>query len=149
MEERRYGIAVRLDLPLEQAEARVREALGAEGFGILTEIDVASTLRQKLGVDWPPQKILGACNPQLAHRALEAEADVGLLLPCNVVVAADGDGTVVSAADPLAMLGVPGDPALQPIAAEARQRLERALRSLEEVASRPQEASAQASAATA
>jgi uncharacterized protein (DUF302 family) len=114
----------------EEAVARVKEALKAEGFGVLTEIDVRQTLREKLGAEMDPYIILGACNPQLAHRALEQEPDIGLLLPCNVVVRADGKGSRVDAADPQAMLGMVGNEHLDPIAEEAKQRLQRVVASL-------------------
>jgi uncharacterized protein (DUF302 family) len=129
---RTYGIEKRLDVPYDQAVERVTAALAAEGFGILTEIDVKATLKKKLDLDFRRYVILGACNPPLAHRALTAELDVGLLLPCNVIVYEDdGGGSVVSAADPGAMMEVSGNPALEPVAEEARARLERALDSLE------------------
>jgi uncharacterized protein (DUF302 family) len=127
----KYGIETRLPLPYEQAVERVTEALKGEGFGVLTEIDVKATLKKKLDVDFRRYVILGACNPPLAHRALSTELDVGLLLPCNVIVYEDGDGSVVSAADPGAMMDVSGNPELSPIAREARERLERAIRSLD------------------
>jgi len=128
----RYGIGTTIPLPYEQAVARTKEALAAEGFGILAEIDVAATLKQKLGVDFRPYVILGACNPQLAHRALSAERDIGLLLPCNVVVyAADVPGrSVVAAMDPVEALRLTGNDVITPVADEARQRLVRALESL-------------------
>ena len=130
-EQKTYGIEKRLDVPYELAVERVTSALAAEGFGILTEIDVKATLKKKLDLDFRRYVILGACNPPLAHRALTAELDVGLLLPCNVIVYEDDGGSVVSAADPGAMMEVSGNPALEPVAAEARERLERALASLE------------------
>jgi uncharacterized protein (DUF302 family) len=127
------GLTVRLNTTYEAALVRVTEALKAEGFGVLTEIDVQATLKQKLGVDFRPYKILGACNPPLAHRALTAAPEVGLLLPCNVTISLAADGAVdVSLVDPLTMLGVVANPALQPIAAEARTRLERVAAALEE-----------------
>lgn len=128
---RTYGIEKRLDVPYEQAVERVTAALAGEGFGILTEIDVKATLKKKLDLDFRRYVILGACNPPLAHRALTAELDVGLLLPCNVIVYEDDGGSVVSAADPGAMMEVSGNPALEPVAAEARERLERALNTIE------------------
>jgi uncharacterized protein (DUF302 family) len=130
--DRSYGIERRLDVPYDEAVERVTAALQAEGFGILTEIDVKATLKKKLDLDFRRYVILGACNPPLAHRALSAELDVGLLLPCNVIVYEDegGGGSVVSAADPGAMMEISGNPALGPIAAEARARLERALGAL-------------------
>ncbi|MCC7209905.1 MAG: DUF302 domain-containing protein [Anaerolineae bacterium] len=127
------GLTVRLRLPFEAAQARAVEALKAEGFGILTEIDVKETLKKKLDVDFRPYRILGACNPPLAHRALTAAPEVGLLLPCNVTVAYVEDGvTDVSLVDPLAMLGVVDNAELQPVAAEARVRLERVAAALKE-----------------
>lgn len=124
------GLGIRrvLLLPYEEALARVPEALGSEGFGVLTEIDVRETLRKKLGVEFRPYKILGACNPPLAHRALEAELEVGLMLPCNVIVYDAGEGkTVVCAIDPLQTVAARGVPALAEVAATVRQKLERAL----------------------
>lgn len=123
-----------LDQPLSVAEAAVREALSGEGFGILTEIDVAATLAAKLGVERPPLKILGACNPSLAHRALEIDPSLALLLPCNVVLEAEGKGrTKVAIADPRALLaagGNSGDDRLRAFGAEAAASLERALEQL-------------------
>jgi uncharacterized protein (DUF302 family) len=92
------------DTPYDDTASRVKDALKAEGFGVLTEIDVRQTFNEKLGVDMPPYLILGACNPPLAHRALTVEPDIGLLLPCNVVVRADGDRTQIDIADPVALL---------------------------------------------
>ena len=121
-----YGFSVHTDLDVEAAEERVRELLRNEGFGVLTEIDVQQTLRDKLGVEFRPYRILGACNPVLSHRALEAEPSVGLLLPCNVVVEADSTGgSVVSFLDPGSMLAVTGNPRLRPVADDARERLRR------------------------
>ena len=102
-----YGLKKSLDMPVEQADALVREALTREGFGVLTEIDVQKTLRVKLGAEFRPYRILGACNPPLAHRALTEELDIGLLLPCNVVVyeSDDGAGSVVVILDPVQQLG--------------------------------------------
>ncbi|HET7090596.1 MAG TPA: DUF302 domain-containing protein [Anaerolineae bacterium] len=127
------GLAVRLAADFESAVARVTGALKAEGFGVLTEIDVKDTLKKKLGVDFRPYKILGACNPPLAHRALTAAPEVGLLLPCNVVVAQLDDASCeISIVDPLGMLGIVGRPELEPIAEEARIRLERVAAALKE-----------------
>ncbi|GER85175.1 MAG: DUF302 domain-containing protein [Thermogemmatispora sp.] len=125
-----YGFGITLALPYEQAIERIKEALKAEGFGVLTEIDVRRTLRDKLGLETAPYVILGACNPHLAHRALELEPEIGLLLPCNVVVRAVADGSRVEIADPQAMLAVSGNPQLEQIAQEARTRLQRALAAL-------------------
>lgn len=118
---------VRIDAPFEEAVERVRAALGDQGFGILTEIDVTATLKTKLDVDVPPQVILGACNAPLAHQGLQIEPDLGLLLPCNVVVRVDGDATLVSALDPDVMVSVPGRSELEPVAADAKARLRTAL----------------------
>jgi uncharacterized protein (DUF302 family) len=123
-----YGFGTLIDVPYEDAVPRVKAALTAEGFGVLTEIDVRQTLREKLGEAMPAYLILGACNPQLAHQALTIEPAIGLLLPCNVVVRAEGAGrTRVEIADPQAMLGIVGNAQLDGVAAEARQRLQRAL----------------------
>ena len=125
----RYGIGTTVRLPYEAAVARTREELAKEGFGVLTEIDVRATLEKKLGVDFRPYVILGACNPPLAHRALTAELDIGLLLPCNVVVyAGDETGTsVISAMDPVEALELSGNAQVRPIAEDVRARLERVL----------------------
>lgn len=129
----RYAISTTVDLPYDVAVERTREALGAEGFGVLTEIDVRATLKQKLDVDFRPYIILGACNPPLAHKALTAERDIGLLLPCNVIVyAADEPGrSVVAAMDPVEALALSGNDDIRPLAAEVRSRLERVLTALE------------------
>jgi uncharacterized protein (DUF302 family) len=124
------GSTVRLPLPFADALGRVRAALQAQGFGVLTEIDVRATLHEKLGVDHEDHVILGACNPPLAHRALQVDRQVGLLLPCNVVVRADGDGTLVEALDPQLMVTMAGNPDLAPIADEAARRLRAALDTL-------------------
>jgi uncharacterized protein (DUF302 family) len=126
-----YGFGTSLQVPYEEAIPRVKEVLKAEGFGVLTEIDVRQTLREKLGVEMEPFIILGACNPQLAHRALEQEPDIGLLLPCNLVVRAEKEGSRVEVADPKAMLGIVGNEQLNSIAEEAKQRLQRAVASLD------------------
>ncbi len=125
-----YGMAVRLPLRFADAVPRVREALAAQGFGVLTEIDVRETLRTKLDVDYPDYLILGACNPPLAHRALTVEPRIGLLLPCNVVVRADGDHTVVEALNPEVMVTVADREELAPVAEEATERLRAALAAL-------------------
>ncbi len=109
---------------------RVKEAFAAQGFGTLTEIDVRATLKEKLGQEMDPYLILGTCNPELAHRALEIEPAIGLLLPCNVVVRSDGGRTLVQALDPQVMVTVPERTELQPVADEAARRIQAALASL-------------------
>lgn len=126
-----YGFGVTLKTPYPQAVEQTKAALKEQGFGVLSEIDVQQTLREKLGEEMEPYLILGACNPQLAHRALGQEPAIGLLLPCNVVVRAAGSGSRVEVADPGAMLGIVGNAALDAVAAEAKQRLERAVAALE------------------
>ncbi len=120
------GTTIQLHTDFESALAQVTAALKAEGFGVLTEIDVKQTLKNKLDVDFQPYKILGACNPSLAYRALSAAPEVGLLLPCNVTVSQPEPGVVnVSLVDPIAMLGVVSNPDLKPIADEAKAKLDR------------------------
>lgn len=121
------GIQVHLDAPYEVAVEQVTAALKEQGFGVLTEIDVKATMKKKLDVDFQKYVILGACNPPLAHRALSAEPAIGLLLPCNVIVYEDEaqGGSVVSLVNPIAMLGFVDNPALAPVAQEARTRLEK------------------------
>ncbi|MBI5878462.1 MAG: DUF302 domain-containing protein [Chloroflexi bacterium] len=126
------GLHVHLNSTFDEAVNRVTSALKTEGFGVLTEIDVKATFKQKLNIDFRPYKILGACNPPLAHRALSAAPEVGLLLPCNVTVAQTESGVDVSLVDPITMLGFVANPALEPIAAEARARLERVANALRE-----------------
>lgn len=127
----RYGFERTLrDTTVEQAIVRVTAALAAEGFGILTRIDVKDTLKKKLDLEFRDYVILGACNPRLAHRALNAEPQIGLLLPCNVVVQRSDDGVVVSIADPSAMFRIVDNPALEPIAKDADERLRRVIDSL-------------------
>lgn len=130
MESMEYGVGRYLDQPYETALPHVVEALKTEGFGVVTEIDVRETMREKLGVDVTPHTILGACNPELAHAALQVEPDLGVLLPCNVVVYATPRGTRVTAVNAGAMLGMVGNPALERIAAEVGRRLDRVLESL-------------------
>ncbi len=126
------GTTVRLKADFDAAVARTVEALKAEGFGVLTEIDVKETLKKKIGADFRPYKILGACNPPLAYRALQAAPEVGLLLPCNVVVSQVDEGTTdVSLVDPVAMLGVVQYASLQPVAEEAAARLSRVAAALQ------------------
>jgi uncharacterized protein (DUF302 family) len=123
-----YGRSAVVERPFDDAQAAPREALAGEGFGVLTEIDMAATLKKKLDVDIPPQVILGACNPPLAHRALTAEESVGLLLPCNVVVRQGADGrTVVETLDPQVMVTLTGNPGLASVAQDAAERLARVL----------------------
>lgn len=124
-----YTMTVTVDLPPAQADPKVREALKAEGFGILSEIDVQGALKEKIGEDVGVYTILGACNPPLAHKAVQADADIGALLPCNVLLRANGSGTDVVAADPEAMMEVAGE-GLAEVAADAKARLRRALDSL-------------------
>ncbi len=127
------GEKIRLATDFDSAYTRTVEALKAEGFGVLTEIDVQETMKKKLGVDFPPYKILGACNPPLAHRALTAAPEVGLLLPCNVTLRQLEDGGVeVALVDPLSMLGIVSAPELQPVADEAAARLKRVRKALEQ-----------------
>lgn len=118
-----YTLSAITDLGFTETADRVREELKAEGFGVLCEIDVRATLKEKLGVDSEPYLILGACNPPLAHQALEAEPDLGTLLPCNVVVYRRGGETHISAIDAERMLSIVGNDALLPVAAEVRSRL--------------------------
>jgi uncharacterized protein (DUF302 family) len=130
MTETKYGFATRLDLSYEQAVERTRAALRGEGFGVLTEIDVKATLKQKLNADFRKYVILGACNPPLAHRALQAELDIGLLLPCNVIVYEEGDGAVVSAIDSVSAMSMVENPALQEVAATVKAKLRRVIEAL-------------------
>lgn len=127
-----YGFGITVPLDYATAVERTRAALQGEGFGVLTEIDVSATLKKKLDVDFRPYVILGACNPPLAHQALTAEVDIGLLLPCNVIVyGGDTPGTsVVAAMDPVAALGLTGRADIAPLAAQVRGKLERALRAI-------------------
>ena len=127
----KYGFGKKVNVPFDQAIERVTQALQAEGFGVLTDIDVAATLKKKLNQDMPPYRILGACNPPLAHRALQAEPSIGLLLPCNVVVRQDETGQVlVEFMDPNAVLDLVNKPAITGLAREVRQKLERVMQAL-------------------
>ncbi|MBI2842491.1 MAG: DUF302 domain-containing protein [Armatimonadetes bacterium] len=128
-----YTMRTRVNLPYDEAVARTKEALKAQGFGVLTEIDVKKTMKEKLGVDYRPYIILGACNPHLAHRALEAETEIGALLPCNVIVYEEDAGSVVAAVDPEMMLSVIGNPALDHIGVEAAERLRHVIEELSAV----------------
>lgn len=131
-----YGFGITIPFAYDDAVQRTRSALAEQGFGVLTEIDVAATLKKKLDVNFRPYIILGACNPPLAHRALTAERDIGLLLPCNVIVyAADTPGhSVVAAMDPVAVLALTGREDVRPLALEVRRRLEAALAAIEAIA---------------
>jgi len=125
-----YAIRRRLEVPYEEAIERTTQARQEQGFGVLTEIDVRATLKKKLDAEFRRYVILGACNPQLANRALNTELEIGLLLPCNVIVYEEGDGSVVSIADPNVMMQAAASTELEPIAAEARHRLERVAEAL-------------------
>ncbi len=127
MELSEYGITTSLAVPYEEAVEKTRKALMEEGFGVLTEIDVKATLKQKLGIDSEKYIILGACNPPFAHRALTADPFVGLLLPCNVIVFEKEGKSVVSAIDPISMMADSPNSELQAVAREVRPRLERAI----------------------
>lgn len=131
-EHQEYGLKVTLAVPYTEAVEQVTAALKEQGFGVLTEIDVKATLKKKLDVDTRPYVILGACNPPLAHQALQAEPDVGLLLPCNVIVYEDEatGGSVVSIVNPMAMMQVTGNPALDAVAAQADSRLRQVIAAL-------------------
>ena len=131
-----YGLSVEVSLPYETAVERIREELSKEGFGVLTEIDVRATFKKKLDVDFRQYVILGACNPSLAHRALTEEPDIGLLLPCNVVVySGDAPATsTIAAIDPVAQLGLAGNEDLAPLAEDVRSRIHRALERVVETA---------------
>lgn len=133
-----YGISTTVELDYERAVERVKEALAAEGFGVLCEIDVAATMKKKLDVDFRPYVILGACNPPLAYRALTAERDIGLLLPCNVIVYADDipGRSVIAAMDPVVALEVTGNASIRPLAEDVKSRLTRALTAVERSAPR-------------
>ena len=122
-----YGFTRTVDQPYEAAVQRVTEELKKQGFGVLTTIDVKETLKQKLNVEFAKYVILGACNPPLAHGALEVDMNIGLLLPCNVIVYEKEGKTVVGAFDPMTMVPLVGKKALQAIAADVKQRLEKVL----------------------
>ena len=126
-----FTFGTRLKGTLASVRPAVEAALRAEGFGVLTEIDVQATMKVKLDVDRAPYVILGACNPPLAHRAIEADPSVGALLPCNVVLREDGPDTIVEALDPMAALGIVDAPGILPVAEEARARLQRVIAALD------------------
>lgn len=127
----KYGFGKTVELTFDQAIERVTQALQGEGFGVLADIDVAGAMKKKLNQDMPPYRILGACNPPLAHRALTAEPSIGLLLPCNVVVRQDEAGKVhVEFMDPNAVLDLVDKPDISQLAGEVRQRLERVMQAL-------------------
>lgn len=126
-----YYFATKVDLPFDEAVEKAKAALKKEGFGVLTEIDVTATLKAKLGVDFRPYRILGACHPQSAHAALQAEDNIGLMLPCNVVVQEYGPGDVgVSAIDPVASMAAVENEGLAEVAAEVRRKLKAVVDSL-------------------
>lgn len=126
------GMKIKLSLDMATAQEIVTEALMSEGFGVLTEIDVQATLKKKLDMEYKPYKILGACNPKLAHKALEISTDVGLLLPCNVTLQQSGESSIeVSIVDPLKLMSVADYPELKPIAEEAERRMRRVISTLE------------------
>ena len=125
-----YTFGTRLPLPWQEARPLVEAALKVEGFGVLTEIDVAGTLQAKLGIEQAPYLILGACNPALAHRALQADPSIGALLPCNVVLRDEAGQTIVEAMDPRAVMGLVDNPEVEAVAIEAEERLRRVIGSL-------------------
>jgi len=126
----KYANRVRLNVPYSKAIERVVQSLKDEGFGVLTEIDMQATLKQKLDADLRPYVILGACHPPFAQRTLNTDLDAGLLLPCNVVVYDDNGGSVIAILDPIKMIGVAENSDLYPIAVEAKQKLDRVLAAL-------------------
>lgn len=125
-----YALGCQTSLDFAEADQRVRHALAIEGFGVLTEINVSETLKRKLDVDLAPYVIFGVCAPALAHRAITSEPDIGLLLPCNVVLRETAAGTVVEALDPAMQLSLASNEALEPLAREVRDRLSRVLASI-------------------
>lgn len=132
MIEERYYFKTTVDLSYDQAVERIRETLADEGFGVLTEIDVKATLKEKLDVDFKPYIILGACNPSLAYKTLQVEEQIGLMLPCNVVVQETADGgSIVAALNPLVAMESVDNPELEPLAKEVAQKLRRAIQAVE------------------
>jgi len=127
----KFGFGKPVDLTFDEAIEKVTDVLQTEGFGVLSDIDVAAKMKEKLDKDMPPYRILGACNPPLAHQAVSAVPDIGLLLPCNVLVREDDEGKVhVSFMDPEAVMALVEDPAVEPLAAEVKGRLERVMAAL-------------------
>lgn len=126
----KYAFGKTTKMDFDQAVRRVTQELAKEGFGVLTDIDVAATLKKKLGVDTPAYRILGACNPQFAHGALQIEPQIGALLPCNVVVRKSGADTIVEMMDPLAVMQLVGKPEVEKVGRQVRERLERVLAAL-------------------
>lgn len=125
-----YGFGLKVNLPYAEAVERTKAVLKEQGFGVLTEVDIKQTMKEKRGTDFRPYVILGACNPPLAEQALAAELDLGLLLPCNVVVYETGEGSMVQAMDPETVLGLVHNSALEPVAREVKSRLQAALENL-------------------
>lgn len=130
-----YTRTVRIDMPHDEAVEAVREAFAEQGFGVITEIDMSATLKAKIGAEIEPYVILGACNPQLAHRAVQVDSSIGALLPCNVVVRTEGGATIVDALDPAVMSQMSDDPGLGEVAEEAGRRIDNALQTLRDDAS--------------
>jgi len=131
VEQLTFGMRRAITAGFPETVARVKDALKEQGFGVLTEIDVQATLKEKLGAEMPPYLILGACNPPLAHRALTADPEIGMLLPCNVVVRGAGGGVIIEAMDPVAAMNIVANPDVIAVAEEAKARLQRALETLE------------------
>ena len=130
IEQTTYGLSTPTSLPFDEAVEKITAELKTEGFGVLTTIDIQATLKEKIGVERDRYVILGACNPQLANEAINAEPEIGLLLPCNVVVYERDGATHVAAMDPAAAMGIVGNPALDHVGSDARARLNRALERL-------------------
>ncbi len=126
----KYYFEKKVDLPFEKAIEKVSEALKEEGFGVLTDIDVAATMKKKLDKDIPPYRILGACNPNFAYQAIQNEDKVGVMLPCNVIVQQKEDGVEVAAVDPMASMQAIDNPKLAEIASEVKKRLKKVIESL-------------------